>query len=158
MTTVDRPAVTAPLSNDQIRDLIPHRWPMLMLDRVDSVEPGVRGTAVKNVTATELWFQGHFPTEAVLPGVVVIEALAQLSGVVFALAGASEISYLTGVRSMRFRRRIVPGDRLVLTAERTAGARGIGEYRVTARVDDQIAAEGVITITDPAAGNPLRKA
>lgn len=141
------------LSNDQIRELIPHRWPMLLLDRVDKVEPGVKGVAIKNVTGTEIWFQGHFPDEAILPGVVVIEALAQLAGVVFSLTGASKISYLAGVRSMRFRRRIVPGDQLVLTAERSAGGRGFGEYRVSARVDGNVAAEGIITIADPAAGS-----
>ncbi|MFY1699580.1 MULTISPECIES: 3-hydroxyacyl-ACP dehydratase FabZ [unclassified Solwaraspora] len=146
------------LSNDQIRALIPHRWPMLLLDRIDSIEPGTHGVAIKNVAATELWFQGHFPEEAVLPGVVVIEAMAQLAGAVFALAGAGRISYLTGVRSMRFRRRIVPGDQIVLSAERTAGAGGISEYRVVARVDDQVAAEGLITITDPAAGKPAGEA
>lgn len=140
------------LSHDEVRQILPHRWPMLLLDRVEKVEPGVSGTAVKNVAGTELWFQGHFPGEAVLPGIVVIETMAQLAGVVFALAGAGKISYLAGVRSMRFRRPIVPGDQLVLTAERTAGGRGFGEYKVTARVDGQVAAEGSISIADPAHG------
>lgn len=149
MTIVAAAPVTG-LSNDQIREVLPHRWPMLLLDRVGRVEPGVKGTATKNVTGTELWFQGHFPTEAVLPGVVMIEAMAQLAGVVFALAGASRISYLAGVRSMRFRRPVVPGDRLTLTAERTGGGTGFAEFRVSARVDGQVAAEGILTIVDPA--------
>lgn len=149
MTIVAAAPVTG-LSNDQIREVLPHRWPMLLLDRVGKVEPGVKGTATKNVTGTELWFQGHFPTEAVLPGVVMIEAMAQLAGLVFALAGASRISYLAGVRSMRFRRPVVPGDRLTLTAERTGGGAGFAEFRVSARVDGQVAAEGILTIVDPA--------
>ncbi|WP_062355069.1 3-hydroxyacyl-ACP dehydratase FabZ [Herbidospora yilanensis] len=149
MTIVAAAPVTG-LSNDQIREVLPHRWPMLLLDRVGRVEPGVKGTATKNVTGTELWFQGHFPTEAVLPGVVMIEAMAQLAGLVFALAGASRISYLAGVRSMRFRRPVVPGDRLNLTAERTGGGAGFAEFRVSARVDGQVAAEGILTIVDPA--------
>ncbi|WP_062432611.1 3-hydroxyacyl-ACP dehydratase FabZ [Herbidospora daliensis] len=149
MTIVAAAPVTG-LTNDQIREVLPHRWPMLLLDRVGKVEPGVKGTATKNVTGTELWFQGHFPTEAVLPGVVMIEAMAQLAGVVFALAGASRISYLAGVRSMRFRRPVVPGDRLTLTAERTGGGTGFAEFRVSARVDGQVAAEGILTIVDPA--------
>ncbi|GLX92969.1 3-hydroxyacyl-ACP dehydratase FabZ [Herbidospora sp. NEAU-GS84] len=149
MTIVAAAPVTG-LTNDQIREVLPHRWPMLLLDRVGKVEPGVKGTATKNVTGTELWFQGHFPTEAVLPGVVIIEAMAQLAGVVFALAGASRISYLAGVRSMRFRRPVVPGDRLTLTAERTGGGAGFAEFRVSARVDGQVAAEGNLTIVDPA--------
>ncbi|GAA2794979.1 3-hydroxyacyl-ACP dehydratase FabZ [Nonomuraea dietziae] len=130
---------------------------MLLLDRVVKVVPGVKGTATKNVTGTELWFQGHFPGQAVLPGVVVVEAMAQLAGVVFALAGASEISYLAGVRSMRFRRPVVPGDQLVLTAEQTAGGSGFAEYRVSARVDGQVAAEGNLTIADPATQRSVRK-
>ncbi|WP_030450122.1 3-hydroxyacyl-ACP dehydratase FabZ [Herbidospora cretacea] len=149
MTVVAAAPVTG-LTNDQIREVLPHRWPMLLLDRVGKVEPGVKGTATKNVTGTELWFQGHFPTEAVLPGVVMIEAMAQLAGVVFALAGASRISYLAGVRSMRFRRPVVPGDRLTLTAERTGGGTGFAEFKVSARVDGQVAAEGILTIVDPA--------
>ncbi|KAB8190953.1 3-hydroxyacyl-ACP dehydratase FabZ [Nonomuraea phyllanthi] len=142
-------AVTG-LTHDQVRQVLPHRWPMLLLDRVSSVTPGAKGTATKNVAGTELWFQGHFPGEAVLPGVVIVEAMAQLAGVVFALAGASEISYLAGVRSMRFRRPIVPGDQVTLTAERTAGGAGFAEFRVSARVDGQVAAEGNLTIADPA--------
>ncbi|NUW34774.1 3-hydroxyacyl-ACP dehydratase FabZ [Nonomuraea sp. SMC257] len=153
-------AVSGPVSgltHDQVRAVLPHRWPMLLLDRVGKVEPGVKGTAVKNVSGTELWFQGHFPGEAVLPGIVITEALAQLAGVVFALAGASEISYLAGVRSMRFRRPVVPGDQLTLTAERTGGGAGFAEYRVSARVDGQVAAEGNLTIADPARQRPVRK-
>lgn len=139
------------LSNDEIRAILPHRWPFLMLDRVERVEAGVGGVAIKNVAATELWFQGHFPSASVLPGVIAIEAMAQLAGVVFALDGAGPIGYLAGVRSMRFRRPIVPGDQLVITADRTVGGRGFSEFKVSARVGSQIAAEGTITIADPAA-------
>ncbi|GAA0440131.1 3-hydroxyacyl-[acyl-carrier-protein] dehydratase FabZ [Acrocarpospora corrugata] len=156
MTIVAAAPITG-LSNDQIRDVLPHRWPMLLLDRVGKVEPGTKGTATKNVTGTELWFQGHFPTEAVLPGVVMIEAMAQLAGLVFALSGASRISYLAGVRSMRFRRPVVPGDQLALTAERTGGGAGFAEFRVSARVDGQVAAEGILTIVDPAGNTAVRK-
>jgi 3-hydroxyacyl-[acyl-carrier-protein] dehydratase len=155
MTTTREPLTK--LTNDQIREILPHRWPFLLLDRVDRVEAGVSGVAVKNVAATEMWFQGHFPTEAVLPGVIVIEAMAQLAGVVFALAGAGPIGYLAGVRSMRFRRPIVPGDQITLTADKTAGGRGFNEFKVSARVDNQIAAEGTITIADPAATSPTGK-
>ncbi|MEY7970862.1 3-hydroxyacyl-ACP dehydratase FabZ [Saccharomonospora xinjiangensis] len=151
MTTTSEPAVLTGLDNDRIKEILPHRWPMLLLDRVERVEPGVRGTGVKNITATEPWFQGHFPADAVFPGVLVVEALAQLSGVVFALAGAGPIGYLAGVRSMRFRRPVRPGDSLSLTSERTAGGRGYCEYKVSARVDGAVVAEGSITIADPAA-------
>lgn len=151
MTATREPAVKPlKLSNDQIREILPHRWPFLLLDRVEKVQAGVGGVAVKNVTATEFWFQGHFPGTAVLPGVIIIEAMAQLAGVVFALEGAGPIGYLTGVRTMRFRRPVVPGDKLVLTADKTAGGRGFSEFKVSARVDSQLAAEGAITIADPA--------
>jgi 3-hydroxyacyl-[acyl-carrier-protein] dehydratase len=130
---------------------------MLLLDRVNRVQPGVKGNGVKNVAGTELWFQGHFPTAAVLPGVVIIEALAQLAGVVFALAGASEISYLAGVKGMRFRRPVVPGDQLALSAERSAGGAGFAEYRVAARVMGQVVADGNLTIADPAGQRSVRK-
>ena len=134
---------------DEIRERIPHRWPMLLLDRITEIEPGTHGTGIKNVTSTEMWFQGHFPDQAVLPGVVIIESLAQLSGVVVSLAGAGPVSYLAGVRSMRFRRPVVPGDTLLLRSERSAGGRGFAEYRVSARVGDSVAAEGVLSISDP---------
>jgi len=152
MTTTSEPAsVVTDLDNDRIREILPHRWPMLLLDRVERAEPGVRAVGVKNVTAAEPWFQGHFPTAAVFPGVLVVEALAQLSGVVFALAGAGPVGYLAGVRSMRFRRPVRPGDSLLLTSERSAGGRGFCEYKVNARVDGVLVAEGSITIADPAA-------
>ncbi|WP_033438570.1 3-hydroxyacyl-ACP dehydratase FabZ [Saccharothrix sp. NRRL B-16314] len=159
MTTTREPVVRTgtSLTNDQIREILPHRWPFLLLDRVDRVEAGVGGVAVKNVAATELWFQGHFPSTAVLPGVIVIEAMAQLAGVVFALAGAGPIGYLASVRAMKFRRPIVPGDQIILNADRTAGGRGFSEFKVSARVDGQIAAEGTITIADPAATSPTGK-
>lgn len=145
------------LTNDQLREVLPHRWPFLLIDRVEKVTPGVGAVGIKNVAATEMWFQGHFPSAAVLPGVIVVEAMAQLAGVVFALAGAGPIGYLAGVRSMRFRRPVVPGDQLVLSADRTAGARGFSEFKVSARVDGQIVAEGTITIADPAATSPTGK-
>ncbi|MBB3052448.1 3-hydroxyacyl-[acyl-carrier-protein] dehydratase [Prauserella isguenensis] len=147
------PEALTDLGHERIREILPHRWPMLMIDRVDRVEPGLRATGVKNVSATEPWFQGHFPDEAVLPGVLVTEALAQLSGVVFALAGAGPIGYLAGVRSMRFRRPVRPGDSLRLSTERSAGGRGFCEYKVSARVDGSVVAEGSITVADPSATN-----
>ncbi|MEQ3550182.1 3-hydroxyacyl-ACP dehydratase FabZ [Pseudonocardia nematodicida] len=153
--TLPAKKVRTGLTHDEVRAILPHRWPMLLLDRVDEVEPGKRAVATKNVAGTELWFQGHFPDQAVLPGVVMIEALAQLSGVVSALEGGADetkIIYLAGVRSIRFRRPVLPGDRLVLTAERTAGGGGISEYKVSAKVDGQVAAEGALSIADPAHG------
>jgi 3-hydroxyacyl-[acyl-carrier-protein] dehydratase len=127
---------------------------MLLLDRVDSVEPGVRATAVKSVSRSEPWFQGHFPEYAVLPGVIVVEALAQLAGVLVstesrdsAVDGAgSGFTFLAGLRNMRFRRPVIPGDQLMLVVERTAGTASVGEYHGFARVDGSVAVEGVLTL------------
>ena len=156
MTAVSSRAGRA-LTNDEVREILPHRWPFLLLDRVERVEAGVSGVAVKNVAATEMWFQGHFPATAVFPGVLLVEAMAQLAGVVFALAGAGPIGYLAAVRSMRFRRPVVPGDQVVLTANRLAAGGGLAEFRVEARVGNQVAAEGTLSIADPAATSDTGK-
>lgn len=74
-----RPVLTA----DQIRDLLPHRWPFLLLDKVIELEPGKRGIGIKNVTISEPYFEGHFPNESIMPGVLIIEALAQMTAVVY---------------------------------------------------------------------------
>src|SRR5262245_36116336 len=113
---------------------------MLLIDRVESFGPGPRATAVKNVTGSEPWFPGHFPDRYVLPGVLAVEACAQLAGIVQSLdrdggAGAGPaLMYFAGIQSARFRRPIVPGDQMQLTAERTAGSVGIVQFRGTVRV------------------------
>ena len=151
---------------DEIRALLPHRWPMLLVDHLESVEPGLRAVGVKNVSGSEPWFQGHFPDRAVLPGVILVEALAQLAGIV---AGSEprpggahpptspSISYLTVLRSIRFRRPVIPGDRVRLTAERVAGTRLLGEYRVQASVEGTTAAEGQLSIAEPASDAALAR-
>lgn len=161
----------AAIGIDRIAELLPHRWPMLLVDRVTDVEPGKKITGVKNVTGNELWFQGHFPRQAVLPGVVVVEAMAQLCGILTALTesemdsadgaeGASaekDAVYLTGLRSVRFRNPVVPGDQLVLTARRVAGGGGVGEYQAVATVDGQPAVEATLTLADPGATSANRR-
>lgn len=146
MTAVDVPTT---LDHEGIRDRIPHRWPVLLLDRMTDIKPGRSARGIKNVASTESWFQGHFPDQAVLPGVVIIESLAQLSGVVFSMGGAGPISFLAGVRSMRFRKPVVPGDQLLLYTERTAGGAGFAEFKVSARVGNTVVAEGSVAISDP---------
>ncbi len=148
---------------DRIAELLPHRWPMLLVDRVTDVEPGRRITGIKNVTGNELWFQGHFPRRAVLPGVVVVEAMAQLCGILTSLTESGtdgverDAVYLTGLRSARFRTPVVPGDQLVLTARRVAGGGGIAEYAAMATVDGQPAVEATLTLADPGATSANRR-
>lgn len=114
----------APFGIEEIVRRLPHRFPMLMLDRVLELEPGQRGTALKNVTGNEPHLQGHFPGAPIMPGVLTIEAMAQLAGVVLSaaepagsLAGAARPPYLVAVEKMTFRKPVVPGDTMVIQAE-----------------------------------------
>ncbi|MBB6630311.1 3-hydroxyacyl-ACP dehydratase FabZ [Clostridium algidicarnis] len=114
----------------EIQEIIPHRYPMLLLDRVDEMEPGKRVVAIKNVTINEQFFQGHFPVEPVMPGVLMIEALAQAGAV--AILSIEEfkgkIAYFAGINKAKFRRKVVPGDTLRLEVEITKlkGSAGVG--------------------------------
>jgi len=116
--------MTAPpvLGVPEIARLIPHRHPMLMIDRVVELRPGVGGAGIKNVTGGEHYFPGHFPDNPIMPGVFSIEAIAQMAAIVLsATPGGSETSkaahYLVMVEEMKFRRPIVPGDTMTVTAE-----------------------------------------
>ena len=126
--------------------IIPHRYPFLMVDKVIEVEPGKRCVAVKNVTANEPFFQGHFPGRPIMPGVLIVEALAQTGGIAAALAqdGKDKLGVLTGIETMKFKRQVVPGDTLRLEAEILAMKRGLSKVAVKATVDGETAAEGEI--------------
>jgi 3-hydroxyacyl-[acyl-carrier-protein] dehydratase len=131
----------------EIMDRIPHRYPFLLVDRVVEVVPGQRIVAIKNVTMNEAFFQGHFPGAPVMPGVLIIEALAQ-AGAVLLFSDipdrSSKLVYFTGIDGARFRRPVVPGDQIRLTMEvlklrsRTCKMRGV------ATVDGELAAEAEI--------------
>lgn len=115
----------------EIQEIIPHRYPMLLLDRVEELEPGKRVVAIKNVTINEQFFQGHFPVEPVMPGVLMIEALAQAGAV--AILSMEEfkgkIAYFAGINKAKFRKKVVPGDTLKLEVEITKlkGSAGVGK-------------------------------
>lgn len=130
-----------------IMDRIPHRYPFLLVDAVVEMEPAKRIVAVKNVTANEPFFQGHFPGAPVMPGVLVIEAIAQ-AGAVLLLDGmpdrANKLVYFTGIDAARFRRTVVPGDRLTLTVEVMKLRPRACKMRGVATVDGEIAAEAEI--------------
>ena len=131
----------------KILDFLPHRYPFLMLDRITELEYGVSGKGYKNVTANEPYFIGHFPEQPIMPGVMIIEAMAQLAGIVsFGEEKADkDIGLFAGVKEVRFRGRVIPGDKLVLEAEvkRTLGA--ISRVSVKAMVDGKLVASGIIT-------------
>lgn len=127
---------------------LPHRYPFLMVDRVLELEPGVRGVGIKNVTVNEPQFNGHFPGNPVMPGVLIVEALAQLGGIVVSAAdgeGLGRIGYLAGANNVRFRRIVRPGDQLRLEVETIVRRKTLGRVMGTATVDGEVAAQGEIT-------------
>lgn len=136
----------APIDVRRIAQLLPHRFPFLLIDRVIAWEPGKRLTAIKNVTYNEPFFQGHFPGNPVMPGVLVIEALAQASGTLVQLSVTKDPSqpalfYLVKIDKARFNRVVVPGDQLVLEVEQKRMLRRMGLFWGQAKVDGKVVAE-----------------
>lgn len=145
----------------QIQKLLPHRYPFLLVDRVVEVVPGVKLIAYKNVTANEPFFNGHFPGHPIMPGVLILEALAQASAILAykteGLDPQKKVSYLMAIDNAKFRRPVVPGDRLQLEVEVIKHKGPIWKQRGTALVDGQKVAEGefLATVVDkdaPAGG------
>lgn len=134
----------------EIQEYLPHRYPMLLVDRVEEITLGESIRAYKNVTYNEELFQGHFPQSPILPGVVIIEALAQASGILgFRTVGQKPddgLLYLfAGIDDVRFKRKVVPGDKLTLESQVVTRKRHIWKFDVKASVDGDLAASGVIT-------------
>ncbi|MBS4955517.1 MAG: 3-hydroxyacyl-ACP dehydratase FabZ [Clostridium sp.] len=130
----------------EIMEIIPHRYPFLLIDKVIKIEEN-KITAIKNVTANEYYFQGHFPAEPVMPGVLIIESLAQAGAVALLIKDEfkGKIAYFAGINNAKFRRKVVPGDTLRLEVELTKvrGKAGVG-YGI-AYVDDKKVCEGELT-------------
>jgi len=131
---------------NEIMKRIPHRYPFLLVDRVLELEPGKRGVGIKNVTVNEPFFQGHFPGIPIMPGVLMIEAMAQLGAVV--VLGMPEnqgkLALFAGIDNVRFRRQVVPGDQLRIEVEITRLRGTIGKGQGKAFVEGEVAAEGEI--------------
>jgi 3-hydroxyacyl-[acyl-carrier-protein] dehydratase len=136
----------------QIKEYLPHRYPLLLVDRVLDWESGKKITALKNVTVNEEFFNGHFPNKPVMPGVLMIEALAQTAALLSFLTedrkpDANTVVYFLGIDNARFKRPVGPGDQLKLEVEIIRRARGIWKYRAVATVDGQLAVEGDLMCT-----------
>ena len=134
------------LNQEQIKEIIPHRDPFLLVDEIEEMEPGVKATGYKNVTGEEGFFRGHFPEYPVMPGVLIIEALAQVGAVsVLALEeNKGKLAFFGGIDKAKFRRQVRPGDRLKLEVEiiKCKGPMGVGHALAT--VDGEKAAEAEI--------------
>ncbi len=129
------------LNSNDIQKIIPHRYPFLLVDRVLKIEPGKSVQAIKNVTANEAFFVGHFPEEHVMPGVLIVEALAQ-AGAVAILSEPQfkgKTAYFAGIDKCRFKRKVVPGDTLLLELEITRLKGPIGKGTAKATVDGELA-------------------
>jgi 3-hydroxyacyl-[acyl-carrier-protein] dehydratase len=137
---------------EQIMKLLPHRYPMLLIDRVLSVEKGGEVVALKNVTINEHFFAGHFSHHPVMPGVLIVEAMAQASAILatetFELKSDSRsVYYFVGIDQARFKKRVVPGDTLILKSKITRSIRSIWKFAAQAFVDDVLVSEAQLLCT-----------
>jgi 3-hydroxyacyl-[acyl-carrier-protein] dehydratase len=140
------------LDINQIKEYLPHRYPFLLVDRVLHWESGKTIVAIKNVTANEEFFNGHFPNKPVMPGVMMIEAMAQTAALLsFLTVGkkldANDVVYFAGIDGARFKRPVGPGDQLRMEVEIIRAARGIWKYKAKALVDGQLAVEAELMCT-----------
>ncbi|HET6381219.1 MAG TPA: 3-hydroxyacyl-ACP dehydratase FabZ [candidate division Zixibacteria bacterium] len=140
-----------PLEATDIMRILPHRYPFLMVDRIVELEPGRRAVGLKSVTANEPQFTGHFPDRPIMPGVLIVEALAQTAGIAVVTMGGyqGKLGLFAGIDECRFRRMALPGDtlRLEVTVEKLRGM--FGRLRGVASVDGEVAAEAVLSIIFP---------
>lgn len=136
---------------NEIISILPHRYPLLLVDRIVGIEEGKWIRGIKNVTINEPFFMGHFPGYPVMPGVLVIEALAQTAVILAYRSGESKlpngetgIILFAGIDEARFKQQVLPGDTLVLEAEMIRTVRGVGKYKARALVDGKVACEAVL--------------
>lgn len=132
------------LTVEQIQKIIPHRYPFLLVDRILEVEEGKLAIGIKNVTMNEPYFVGHFPGYPVMPGVLIVEALAQVGAVAMLKMEQNQgkLAFFAGINNFRFRGQVVPGDTLTLIVEITRLKGTIGKGGATAKVGDKVVAEG----------------
>ena len=137
------------LDINEIKKILPHRYPMLLVDRILEIEPMKRAVGIKNITANEVQFLGHFPNEPIMPGVLLIEAMAQVGGVamLYPEENRGKIAVFAKIDNVRFRKQVVPGDQVVTTAEVTKIMRGnMGIIHCEGKVDGKGAREFDCTV------------
>ena len=140
-----------PMQIQAIREYLPHHYPFLLLDRITHVDAGKSIQGYKNLTINEEFFQGHFPNYPIMPGVLIMEALAQLSGVlsmmVMGVKPKDGDNFLfAGMENVRFKRQVVPGDQLVLKSELIFNRRGVFKFQAVASVNDKVVAQAEILL------------
>ncbi|UNU73578.1 3-hydroxyacyl-ACP dehydratase FabZ [Moraxella nasovis] len=151
LTALSKRQVTMPLKFEQLKHYLPHRYPFMLIDRVTACSPDNWITGYKNLSINEEFFNGHFPDNPIMPGVLMVEAMAQLSGVLgFISAGtSSEDGYLylfAGVDKVRFKKLVSPGDQLVIRSKAIMNKRDIYKFSCTAHVDGQLACSAEVMI------------
>lgn len=146
--------IDTPIEIEKIREILPHRYPFLLVDRVVSytLEPEITLTAIKNVTVNEPFFQGHFPAKPVMPGVLILESMAQACGILAHVAHATRDEtggtyYLVKIDKARFARKVVPGDQLLIEVKQMRIMRGMGKYETRVTVNGQRTASCEILCT-----------
>lgn len=149
----------AEMDINEVLARLPQRYPILMIDRVRECEPGKRIVALKNVSANEPYFQGHFPGRPIMPGVLILEAMAQAAGLLAFAARDAEpaddaVYYYVGIDNARFKKPVVPGDQLQIEVHVERIMRGIGKFACVATVGGQVVAEATILCTVRTPGRP----
>ncbi len=136
--------IEAPLDTVAIRKIIPHRYPFLLVDRIIELDPGKRAVGIKNVSANEAFFEGHFPDHPIMPGVLIVEAIAQVGAVAMlsSPAYAGLIALFAGIDKVRFKRQVTPGDCVHLEVELGQVRRNLGSGNGTATVNGELACRG----------------
>ncbi|NMO18797.1 3-hydroxyacyl-ACP dehydratase FabZ [Pyxidicoccus fallax] len=153
------PEAPSRLGIQEVLQLLPHRYPMLMVDRIDALEPGVFAEGIKCVTANEPFFQGHFPEHPIMPGVLIVESMAQVAGVMLRARGLSASGseeqtaskparpgVMATIQRMRFRRPVVPGDQLRVRATHLKSLGTVHQVKVEARVGEELVADGELML------------
>ena len=135
------------LSAQDILQILPHRYPFLLVDRVLEIEENVRAVGLKNVTMNESFFTGHFPDHPIMPGVLIIEMMAQVGGIMMLISEANKgkLAYIAGIEKARFRKPVLPGDTIIAEIVMLRYRNGIGWVKATARVNEKVVCEAELS-------------